>query len=103
MAGDIKKAGEWSLEFIELTASSGRKVRLDSALIDITFIEDINNNSLTGIVTLSDAINLASYAPILGQEYLKLELGTPLSSGKGADTHFSFMKNALMVTRIGGR
>jgi hypothetical protein len=103
MAGDIKKAGEWSLEFMELTASSGRKVRLDDAFIGITFIEDINNNSLTGTLTLSDAINLASYAPILGQEYLKLELGTPLSSGKGAETQFSFMKNALMVTQIGGR
>ena len=43
MAGDIKKAGEWSLEFMELTASSGRKVRLDDAFIGITFIEDINN------------------------------------------------------------
>ena len=77
MASEIKKAGEWELEYLELTASSGKKVRLEQVLIGITFIEDIGLNSLTGSLLVSDAMNLASYAPIIGQEYLKLKLGTP--------------------------
>ena len=103
MASEIKKAGEWELEYLELTASSGKKVRLEQVLIGITFIEDIGLNSLTGSLLVSDAMNLASYAPIIGQEYLKLKLGTPTYGVGSVNTKFEFMDNALMVTQITGR
>jgi len=96
------KGGEFQLLEATLILSTGTSVKLIAGtVISITIFEDIYQYSLVGSMLIQDAMNLASYGPIIGQEYLKLKINTPTIAGE--DYIIDFTENALMVTSLDTR
>ena len=97
----LKTGGEFNILQADLILSTGRVVGLKASLLSLTLFENINQISLTGILTMQDAFNLASFGPIIGQEYLKLKIVTP--SATGEDTIIDYTDNSFMVTSLDNR
>ena len=96
------KGGEFELVEATLILSTGTPVKLIAgSIISLTIVEDIYQYSLVGNMVIQDAMNLASYGPIIGQEYLKLKIKTPSITGE--DYIIDFSENALMVTSLDTR
>ena len=100
MAG-IFRAGQFELREAKLVSSSGEVVDITLSTLSVTIFEDINKFTLTGSVIVQDAINLGSFFPLIGQEYLLLKLAT--ASAQGEEVVMDFTKNALNVTNISSR
>ena len=52
-------------------------------------------------MTIQDAFNLASFGPIIGQEYLRLKIATP--NLKGGENTIDYSSNPFVVTSIDDR
>jgi hypothetical protein len=98
----VYKGGEFELVQAELIKSTGTVIGLTAGkLIGLSIFEDIEQYSITGTIIIQDAINLASFGPIIGQEYLKLKIRTPTITG--AENIIDFSENALMITSLDTR
>lgn len=71
------KPGDIVIETIEITSSSGFTVNVKEQLASIVLYEDLFSNSLSGFITLLDALNLSKHLPIIGNESMKLVFTTP--------------------------
>ena len=74
---EIRYAGEYIVDVLELHATSGAVVDLSDQYSTISIFEDIFTNSLTGTISFTDTNNLMTNLPIIGQEKLLLKLTTP--------------------------
>jgi len=101
MAEGIQTAGEFAIEELKLVTSSGLEVDLTTSVIGLTLFEDIFSMTISGTVAIADSVNLASYGPLLGQEYLHLKISTPTFKDESAVIDFS--KNAFLVHSISNR
>jgi hypothetical protein len=101
MAKGIQTAGEFIIEELKLVTTSGLEVDLITSVIGLTLFEDIFSMTISGTVAIADSVNLASYGPLLGQEYLHLKISTPTFKDESAVIDFS--KNALLVHSISNR
>ena len=81
MTDGLLRGGEFEILQADLVLSTAGVVGLKASILSITIFEDIEQFSLTGQVMIQDAMNLASYGPIIGQEYLKLKIRTPTFTG----------------------
>jgi hypothetical protein len=98
MPGPIK-GGEFELIEAKLILSTGKSVGLKAGtILGLTIKENIFQYSLIGSIAIQDALNLGSFGPIIGQEYLKLKIRTPTIVDK--DYIIDFTENALMVTSL---
>jgi len=98
----VQKGGEFELIQADLILSTGIVIGLTGGtLIGLSIFEDIEQYSLTGNLIIQDAMNLASFGPIIGQEYLKLKIRTPTITG--AENIIDFSENALMITSLDTR
>ena len=62
-------------------------------LVQINLFEDLYSNTLSGSITLVDAVNLIGNAPFVGQEQFKLVFETPgFPSAKKLDLEFDIYK-----------
>ena len=78
MLGDtVQYAGEYKLKSCRLDSSTGMSARLDSNVIEINIYENIFTNSLEGSLVVVDQNNMVMNMPIVGQEYVHLNLETP--------------------------
>ena len=98
---DIFRAGQFELQTAKIISASGQEVDLTLSTISITIFEDISKFAISGSMIIQDSINLASFFPLIGQEYLLLKLATASVTGK--DQIIDFTKNALSVVKISGR
>lgn len=71
------KPGDIVIETIELVSSSGFTMNIREQLASVVIYEDLFSNSLSGYVTLLDALNLSKHLPIIGNETLKITFTTP--------------------------
>jgi hypothetical protein len=71
------KPGDIVIETIELTSCSGFTMNIREQLASVVIYEDLFSNSLSGFVTLIDALNLSKHMPIIGNETLKIVFTTP--------------------------
>ena len=101
MAKGIQTAGEFKLEELNLVTTSGLEVDLTTSVLGLTLFEDIFSMTISGTVVIADSVNLASYGPLLGQEYLHLKISTPTFKDESAIIDFS--KNAFLVHSITNR
>jgi hypothetical protein len=101
MAKGLQTAGEFKLEELRLVTTSGLEVDLTTSVIGLTLFEDIFSLTITGTVAIADSVNLASYGPLLGQEYLHLKISTPTFKDESAVIDFS--QNAFLVHTISNR
>ena len=101
MAKGIQTAGEFEIEELNLVTTSGLEVDLTTSVIGLTLYEDIYSMTISGTIAIADSANLASYGPLLGQEYLHLKISTIGFDDESAVIDFS--KNALLVHSIAKR
>ena len=98
MPEGIFRAGNFELRQLILISSSGMEVDLTAACMSITIFESIDQQCITGELAVFDSVNLTTLFPIIGQEYLKMQLATPTVKNK--EQMIDYTKNALMVTHI---
>ncbi|MAG25169.1 hypothetical protein CMI47_06280 [Candidatus Pacearchaeota archaeon] len=101
MAKGIQTAGEFIIEELRLVTTSGLEVDLITSVVGLTLFEDIFSMTISGTIAIADSVNLASYGPLLGQEYLHLKISTPTFKDESAVIDFS--KNAFLVHSISNR
>ena len=94
MAKGLQTAGEFIIEELKLVTTSGLEVDLTTSVIGLTLFEDIFSMTISGTVAIADSVNLASYGPLLGQEYLHLKISTLTFKDESAVIDFS--KNAFL-------
>ena len=102
MAEGIYHAGQFIVEDLRLVTTTGLEVNLINSVMGITLFEDIFSMTVTGTIAIMDSINLTSYGPLLGQEYLHLKIRTPFVN-KDESTTIDFSKNAFLVHSISKR
>ena len=91
--------GQYALEVLDLFPSDGNSgVDLTQNVLDIDLYESIFTSSISGTVTFIDTDNFISNFPVLGQEFLKLKISTPLTDGSGKTIDFT--QNPLIVYKI---
>ena len=97
----LKAGGEFNILQADLILSTGKVIGLKASIVNLTIFENIDQLSLTGTLVMQDSFNLASFGPIIGQEYLKLKIATPSLSGE--DNITDYTDNAFMVTSLDER
>ena len=98
---ELKNGGEFNIIQADLILSTGKVVGLTASIMGLSIFEGINQLTVTGTMTIQDAFNLASFGPILGQEYLSLKIATP--NFKGVGNMIDYSENPLMITSIDDR
>ena len=101
MAKGLQTAGEFKLDQLKLVTTSGLQVDLTTSVMGLSLYEDMFSMTISGTVAIADSVNLASYGPLLGQEYLHLKISTPTFKDESAIIDFS--KNAFLVHSISNR
>ena len=77
MAEGLTSAGEFIIEELRLVTSNNLEIDLIPLTIGITLYESITDMSVSGTIAIQDSLNLTSYGPIVGQEYLHLKIKKP--------------------------
>ena len=98
---ELRSGGEFNIVQCDLVLSSGKVVGLLASIIGLTIFESIEEVTVTGTITIQDAFNLASFGPIIGQEYLRLKIATPNLSG--GENIIDFSSNPFIVTAVNDR
>jgi len=97
----LLKGGEFNILQADLILSTGEVVGLKASIMNLTLFENINQLSLTGSLAMQDTFNLASFGPLVGQEYFKLKIATPSLTGE--DNIMDYTDNSFMVTSLDDR
>ena len=97
----MSQAGDFIIEELILITSNNLAVDLTASVMGLTIFESIVDMTVTGTIALYDSINLASYGPIIGQEYLHLKIKTPEFTN--SNTVIDFSENAFFVHTISKR
>ena len=74
MAEGMTGAGDFIIEELVLITCNNLVVDLTASVVGLTLFESITDMCVSGTIAIQDSINLASYGPIIGQEYLHLKL-----------------------------
>ena len=101
MAEGMTGAGDFIIEELVLITSNNLVVDLTASVVGLTLFESITDMCVSGTIAIQDSINLASYGPIIGQEYLHLKITTPFVNSE--DTAIDFSENAFFVHTISKR
>ena len=97
----IITAGEYDLQVAKIVASTGVETDISLSIMSLTIYEDIREFALIGELAIQDSINLASMAPLIGQEYLKLKIATPTIEDQ--ENIIDFTENPFMITTVDSR
>ena len=98
---ELRSGGEFNILQCDLVLASGKVVGLKASVMGLTIFEGLDSLTVSGTITIQDAFNLASFGPIIGQEYLRLKISTPNFSG-GENT-IDFSSNPFVVTSVDDR
>jgi len=98
---ELRSGGEFNIIQCDLVLTTGKVVGLKASIMGLTIFEGIDQLTVTGIMTIQDAFNLASFGPIIGQEYLRLKIATP--NLKGGENTIDYTSNPFVVTNIDDR
>lgn len=75
--GGIKQSIEFQLDALMLVSASGVSVDVREVMRELNIFEDLFSNTLTGSLFISDTQNLINVLPIVGAEYLVVNLVKP--------------------------
>ena len=98
---ELRSGGEFNIIQCDLVLTTGKVVGLKASIMGISIFEGIDQLTVTGTMTIQDAFNLASFGPIIGQEYLRLKIATP--NLKGGENTIDYSSNPFVVTSIDDR
>ena len=82
--------GSYIFNKFDLISHKGVKVDLRRLFLDITIYEDITSPTLSGVVSISDAIGMYNNLPVFGEETLDLDFN---SQHDGTSTKTKFARN----------
>ena len=97
----LRSGGEFNIIQCDLVLTTGKVVGLKASIMGLSIFEGIDQLTVTGTMTIQDAFNLASFGPIIGQEYLRLKIATP--NLKGGENTIDYSSNPFVVTSIDDR
>ena len=98
---ELRSGGEFNIIQCDLVLTTGKVVGLKASIMGLTIFEGIDQLTVTGTMTIQDAFNLASFGPIIGQEYLRLKIATP--NLKGGENTIDYSSKPFVVTSIDDR
>ena len=102
MAEGLQHAGEFKIDMCELITSTGMRIDLKKIIMGLSLFEDISSLTVSGTIVVSDAVNIVSHGPIIGQEYLYLKIHTPSFTAAGGGV-IDFSENVFFVHSIAAR
>lgn len=70
-------AGDVILNKLNLVLNDGTKFDISLMYVDIQLCEDMFNNTIKGMLTINDHLDIISTAPLVGGEIIELECYTP--------------------------
>lgn len=82
----VQTAGDVEMVEVTLISNTGVEVDLKSYMVELNLIEDIFSPAIYGSMLMVDAINLIEKAPIIGEEFLRLNFVTPGTKANIAKT-----------------
>ena len=98
---EIRAAGDFTLSEAKLLTSGGLELDIKPNIMQLTFHEDVQRNSVTGEILIQDAAGYVNIGPIMGQEYLKLKIHTP--SLRGDIDTIDFTENVFLINSVENR
>ena len=98
---ELRSGGEFNIIQCDLVLTTSKVVGLKASIMGLSIFEGIDQLTVTGTMTIQDAFNLASFGPIIGQEYLRLKIATP--NLKGGENTIDYSSNPFVVTSIDDR
>ena len=98
---ELRTGGEFNIIQCDLVLTTGKVVGLKASIMGLSIFEGIDQLTVTGTMTIQDAFNLASFGPIIGQEYLKLKIVTP--NLKGGKNTIDYSSEPFVVTSVDDR
>lgn len=85
------------LTSLQVFSSTGNVIDMTTIMVTLTIFEDIFNSTISGDLTINDANDYLSNLPILGFEFLKIELSKPGSNIKLTKTFRIYKVDNVMV------
>ena len=98
---ELRSGGEFDILQCDLILTTGKVVGLKASIMGLTIFESIDANCVSGTITIQDTFNLASFGPIIGQEYLRLKIATP--NLRGGEMTIDYSSNPFVVTSVDDR
>jgi len=98
---ELRSGGEFNIIQCDLVLTTGKVVGLKASIMGFTIFESIDANCVSGTITIQDAFNLASFGPIIGQEYLRIKIATP--NLRGGENTIDYSSNPFVVTSVDDR
>ena len=98
---ELRSGGEFDILQCDLVLTTGKVVGLKASIMGLTIFESIDANCVSGTITIQDTFNLASFGPIIGQEYLRLKIATP--NLRGGEMTIDYSSNPFVVTSVDDR
>ena len=93
----IQYAGEFNIKKCELITHSGNKFDLTQTLVEVNIYENLMSNSINANISFTDDKDAITFFPIVGNEYVKLEIETPESTNSAS---INFRKHVFVVYKI---
>ena len=98
---ELRSGGEFNIIQCDLVLTTVKVVGLKASIMGLSIFEGIDQLTVTGTMTIQDAFNLASFGPIIGQEYLRLKIATP--NLKGGENTIDYSSNPFVITSVDDR
>lgn len=95
----LNSAGDYKLEELTITTTSGELLDISNFLLELHLYEDVFSPCMTGKIVLADAINLISSVPLLGNETITLKVRTPSLE----DTYQNVIEKSFQIYSIDDR
>lgn len=73
----IQNAGDIDIADVTLICSNGTQIDLRPFMAELNLTEDVFSPSLYGNIVVADSLGLIELGPIVGEEYIRIDLNTP--------------------------
>jgi len=93
----MQYAGEFEVQECKLITHAGPTVDLTEILTEVNVYEELMSNSIHADISFIDDKDAISLYPIVGNEYIKLKIGTPDNTNQGK---IDFTKHTFVVYKI---
>lgn len=78
----IRFAGDININEIKITSLNGKFIDITGIVIGIEIFEDLFSPFISGNLIVNESVDLVSYLPLVGEEFLYLDIATPSFSGR---------------------
>lgn len=73
----IQNAGDIDIADVTLICANGIQIDLKPFMVEINITEDIFSTSMYGNIAIADSLGIVENGPIIGEEYIRIDVGTP--------------------------